>query len=835
MKLKCDKKVCLGDGCSSMGLAYLYFRFPAVLALEENARASGKPTDEYNGPNDCLLLGHAGPLTRILISRQASRAILSKRNSARRSQDDIARLRERNLQLEDALVIAYSHISKDVHPLLAESPQRVRPQDDPEVDKVTEVLGTLTVGEAGELKYFGPSAIAEHLYQSESAEDKLISAFVSPQQDPGSIVENFSTQIPLGPPLSMESFVSIILRDLPKKTRAWALCKSFYERYAINSMPIQQKELAQSYLTPMYKYLEDSSYDSNLPILSTPFRPHRCAVAFFTFALGAWLDLNQEHYWVEADRYYQIGLSCLSMQSLFYSPEVASVEALFLLSYYHELRGAASTSTTSPSWIILSLASKISQGLGLHRDPAKWNLDKTTVQHRRWLYWELTTLELFLSLGTGRPTSNKASYVDTELPDDMGPTDTHGELLEGFYQWKHGAVRDCYLDVAETLLAATPVKYEVVLDLDRKVRAKEIPPHLNRIIVNAEDGPNLTPLDFMHTCTLGVARSMGLSNHILLSRIIIIIYGSVLLAIHRGHLTEALNDPSGNPLKSRYAPSFLSSYRAASWVVRSYYAAQQRFSALLARLYHPWTTVLTAAMVLGSIAINTPSSLVGNGPLEELRVASSMLKEAAAQAVSHRTKSGAKIVQNILAKAEAAQALPSVADDNVAQSCITIPPTNYGDDELAMFGGQARLSAMDSGFGSLRGSSDNFGSPAFLSGSLEGVHPSLIDFLNSAPKTQVASSTTFQEIQATIFEPPFVSPFHDLVFTPSQLDSWESSQLPASQGQYNFPNAGGLALSGSQTPDTFENYLTPPEPVKLAPEPSAVTPWQDFMVQHSLF
>ncbi|KAH8795154.1 fungal-specific transcription factor domain-containing protein [Flagelloscypha sp. PMI_526] len=476
--------------------------------------------------------------TGILVSRQASRSLLAEGSPVRRSQDVIDGLRERSLQLEDALAIAHSHISKDVHPLLAESPQRGRPQDDSEVDKVTEVLGTLTVGEVGDLKYFGPSAIAEHVYQSDSTEDKLISALVSPQQDSGSTIENFSTRVPLGPPLSMESFVSTILRDLPEKKRAWALCRSFYERYAISSMPIQQKELAQSYLTPMYRYLEDSSHDNNLPIPSTPFRPHRCAVGFFTFALGAWLDLNQEHYWVEADRYFQIGMLCLSMQSLFYSPEVASVEALFLLTYYHELRGAASTSTTSPSWTILSLASKISQGLGLHRDPAKWNLDIATVQHRRWLYWELTTMELFLSLGTGRPTSNKASYVDTELPDDVGPTDAHGELLEGFFRWKHAAVRDCYLDVAETLLAALPVKYEVVLELDRKVRAKEIPAHLNRIIINAEDGPNLTLPDFMHTCILGVVRSM------------------VLLAIHRGHLVEALKDSSGNPLKSRYAPSF---------------------------------------------------------------------------------------------------------------------------------------------------------------------------------------------------------------------------------------------------------------------------------------
>ncbi|KAH8826485.1 hypothetical protein DL96DRAFT_1681536 [Flagelloscypha sp. PMI_526] len=708
----------------------------------------------------------------------------------------------RNLQLEDALAFSHSHISKDAHPLLAENPQRGQLQDDPEVNKVIEVLGTLAVGEAGEVKYFGPSAMTEPLHQAVSAKGKPTSSHVFPQQDLGSVVESFPTQIPLGSPLSMESFVNTIIHDLPERKRAWVLCNSFYEHYPITSMPIQQKELAQGYLSPMYKYLEDSRGDPSLLIPSAAFRPHRCAVAFFTFALGAWLDLDQERYWVEADRYFQIGLSCLSMQSIFYSPEVASVEALFLLTYYNELRGEASTSTTSPSWTILSLACKIGQGLGLHRDPAQWDLDKTTVQHRRWLYWELTTMELFHCLGTGRPLSSRPSYVDTELPDDVDQTDAHGEPLEGFFRWKHAAIRDCYLDVAETLVAATPVKYEVILELDRKVRAKEIPAHLNRIIVDAEDGPNLTLPDFIHT-----------------------------------HLTEALKDSSGNPLKSRYAPSFLASYRAASWVVKSYHAAQRRFPALFARHYHPWTAVLTAAMVLGSIAIHAPSSLVGNGPLEELRVATAMFEEAASQAVSHRTKNGAKIVRNLLAKAEEVQALPLVANAGANQSGISIPPTNYGDDELAMFGGQARLFATNSSTTLLQSSEDssyNINSPTFSSVSLDDVHPSLIDFLTTAPITQVASSTTFQEMQGTTLEPSFTFPFREPGFASTHLDGWESSALFASQGLYDIGKFGDSSTPGSQTLDTFENYLTLPEPVNLGHEPGTVTPWQDFMIQHSL-
>ncbi|KAH8825491.1 hypothetical protein DL96DRAFT_115096 [Flagelloscypha sp. PMI_526] len=616
----------------------------------------------------------------------------------------------------------------------------------------------------------------------------------------------------------MESFVSTILNDLPERTRAWSLCETFYKTTPTYYMPIQEEELLHSYLCPVYKHLQDSRAIQDLPLPSTSFRPHRCATIFFVFAIAAWLDVTNQQYWVEAGRYYQIGLSCLSMQSIFYSPEVASVHALCLLAYYNELQGAVSTSTLSPGWTMLSLACKISQGLGLHRDPAVWNFDKATIHRRRWLYWELTSMEIFHCLGTGRPPSGRPSYADTGLPDDVAQTDAHGQPLQGFFRWKHEAFRDCYLDVVETLLAATPAKYEVILELDRKIRAKEIPAHLNRIIVNAEDGPSLTAPEFMHTCILGVLRSM------------------VLLLIHRRHLTEALKDSSGNPLKSRYAPSFLASYRAATWIIRSYGAGQKRFPVLYGRLWHPWTAVLTAVMVLGSIAIHAPPSLVGNSVLEELRTASSMFDDAAARTISNGTKNGSKLIRKIIARAEEAQSLHSVADAGLVHPGIFIPPVNYGDDELAIFGGKGRLLPMNPRSAPTQSQEDlpshDSDSAVSFPGLLEEIHPSLIEFLNTAPMTQVASPTTFQEIQDTMLK-HVVSPFRDPDFTPPQLGSWTAT-LPPSPKQYHHGNFGSPSPTRIQNPDTFENYLTPPPTIDLGSQPGIVLPWHDFMTQHSL-
>jgi hypothetical protein len=48
----------------------------------------------------------------------------------------------------------------DAHPLLAEATLK-KQQDNLEVDQVAEVLGTMALGDTGEVKYFGPFATTE--------------------------------------------------------------------------------------------------------------------------------------------------------------------------------------------------------------------------------------------------------------------------------------------------------------------------------------------------------------------------------------------------------------------------------------------------------------------------------------------------------------------------------------------------------------------------------------------------------------------------------------------------------------------------------------------------
>ena len=71
---------------------------------------------------------------------------------------------QRIRQLEDALAILQSTVSTEPHPLLADGllsthPSPVKPPD--VLREAMDAFGTLTIGDSGESKYFGPSAGSE--------------------------------------------------------------------------------------------------------------------------------------------------------------------------------------------------------------------------------------------------------------------------------------------------------------------------------------------------------------------------------------------------------------------------------------------------------------------------------------------------------------------------------------------------------------------------------------------------------------------------------------------------------------------------------------------------
>ncbi|KAJ7179896.1 fungal-specific transcription factor domain-containing protein [Mycena crocata] len=677
------------------------------------------------------------------LSSQGTRFVLA---STDHLHNKIGEMGQRIRQLEDALAIFQASTgSNETHPLLRDEllsikfgpekgavPEKQSRTRDPSIDSI-DALGTLTIGDDGEGKYFGRSAGSETLFLA-GAEMEMASSIEDEEYPPLSVeIARLSNSFPFsagGPP---GRALDLLFDCLPEQPRAWSLCETYMEQCAWQFRPIGREEIIDDFLTPIYKSLRDrKSWNSDADFPHT-ISPHRVAVLFMLFALGALVDLTLEPHNTESEHYYHASRASLALRSVFDSPEMATVQAVLLMSSYHNMGGRRYT--LESSWSLMCLGSKLAQSLGLHRDSARWNMDPKTVNRRRSLFWELFSAELFQSIALGRPPSIRLSYVDCEFPANENTTlDENGNPQVGYYEWKYNFTRDVFSIITERTLTAESPTYETILELDRLVRAKTLPPYLN-VFLGREDA-NCTPLTYMRGCLLGQFRSIAL------------------LYIHRTFFAQAMLDHPVNPLRSPYAPSFLAAYRCASAIVKSTLAHFERFPELCCRWWGIWTHLFSAAVIVGCIVTRSPSSSMAPTAFIELGLACDLFEKGAKY--SRRARSGLAILCKLREKAF--QVYSQFRSGNPAPP----PPgfglglSDYGEDELALFGGQTRVlvskliskknkdqTPKESFFSSPAMTSSSVSTPSTSSSTpapepVPDVHPSLVEYLSLFPAAQYA-------------------------------------------------------------------------------------------------
>ncbi|KAK7453225.1 hypothetical protein VKT23_011903 [Stygiomarasmius scandens] len=386
---------------------------------------------------------------------------------------------------------------------------------------------------------------------------------------------------------------------------------------------------------------------------------------------------------------------------------------------YDTIRALGSMSTClsmfgrrDSAWAVMSLAGKIAQGCGMHRDPARWHMDPQTIQRRRTLWWEVLTSDISHSLALGRPPSIMLSFVDCEFPDDEeaqvvntpgvekeGQGDTVGM---GFWRMKYTFARDSFMSViTSTLMAKTP-SYATVMNLDRKVREMTLPAGFKPYVKLEEDGEEV-----YHNSHFSL-RDFYASQH----RTVTMLY------LHRSYFAHALLTCPKNPLLSPFAPSVLAAYRAASVIIKAAVHLFDRCPKLAGRVWFLIYHVFSAAVTVGTVVRRSPNSTITPNALLDLGLAVDLFGKCANE--SHRTKVAYLVLKKLKEKAEksyaefqknkAAAASPSDSMRLEAISPSTEPissPDAAGDaegtptgneqeleeneDELEIFGGQTKL------------------------------------------------------------------------------------------------------------------------------------------------
>ncbi|PPR00530.1 hypothetical protein CVT24_005504 [Panaeolus cyanescens] len=591
-----------------------------------------------------------------------------------------------------------------------------------EVEKSIDALGTLTLGSSGEVQYFGRSAGSEKADEetpSIPSDDELASP--SPQ-DPYlrhlSAVDRIADLFPFtGKHRRNHAGIALIESFLPSYDQARELCLSYIDHGSLFFRALKKDELLDELLPMIYHRnsteanahthnVDGDPVSSQSPESTTDVPPqaknvhdpdpsHNLAVLFFVFALGALLDPNRKPFNAEAEKYYDLGRAGLSCRSVYENPGVDSVRAMGLMAAYCSLAGRGYTRDNA--WCVMSFAAKLAQSLGLHRDSARWNLDPAIVQRRRSLFWEVFSSDVSNSLALGRPPAIHLSYVDCEFPNEefpesaasspsatpSSPSSAPKTPSADFWRMKHSFARDIYNSVAQTTLSADAVDYNVVLDLDKKVREISFPVSFNPYVGKEEVGPAI-----FHSSHLAL-RDFYASQH----RTVTMIY------LHRSFFAQAMLDYPTNPFLSPFAPSFLTAFRCASIIIKASAHLFERSADMALRVWFLMYHTFSAAIIVGTVMTRLPNSNITPIAIRDFDLALSIFERSAPN--SQR----AKTALNVLTKLkEKAVRISSHLQPNPSQGPST-PGTGtkeekdkemFGtmddlEDDLAIFGGQMKV------------------------------------------------------------------------------------------------------------------------------------------------
>ncbi|KDQ61406.1 hypothetical protein JAAARDRAFT_30847 [Jaapia argillacea MUCL 33604] len=644
LKLKCDKQVpcgtCVRRGCSNIC------------------------------PNGKLTGGHG------------SRLILADTEKLHRK---IAEMSDRIRQLEDALAVLQANTSKERHPLLGEEFKNVKfwPEpvteapEQPDYDPIAETvdaLGTLTISETGEAKYYGRSAGSEALLFARESQC-IADDFRTDPYKPG---QYFFSTIPFALRSDLEALPQRLDDSLPPLPRAWALCELFFEHASWYFRPVRREELVDEVMTPIYNVIKQKDLSESDPSVAKPTPlgescPHKMALLYMVFSIGALVDLTLSAYNEEAHQYFEMGRAALALRSIAESPSIETIQAMSLTALYHSMSGERSS--VERSWITMSLCARLSHSIGLHRDCARWGLDAKTIQKRRYVFWEIYAADLVLNLHVGRPPSTHLSYADCEFPLDDEPTlNEQGEPEAGFFAWRYIVSKQQMGPVLERLVSTKPTRYEDILELDRVIRQSPPPKSLkpkHKVQVDYEDPP---------TCL----------KHWLVSHMRF----TTMLYLHRSYFTQALLDHPKNPLLSPFAPSYLAAYRVSSAIITTNTDFHSRCPLIFARIGSFWTHMFSASIILGFVVTRTPKSTMAPHAFAQLCLAFDVFEKGAETNV--RAQRFLAVLRKMKDKA------CTVFSQTQTQTDYTKPrpPTSLraefgvvddGNDDLSLFGGQTRV------------------------------------------------------------------------------------------------------------------------------------------------
>ncbi|KAG2012284.1 nuclear protein [Coprinopsis cinerea AmutBmut pab1-1] len=557
-----------------------------------------------------------------------------------------------------------------------------------------------------------------------------------------SLFSRFFPFTPVGLPPQVQQLIET--QHLPSYEKAISLAEHYFAQVSWLFRGVTRSQVIDDMIPIIYR--------RQMPLPGEHYGgPHDLALLFCIFSISSLIGESPSAAY--GDHYYQIARAALALQPVLEKPTMVTVQVLHLMSMYNAMSGSADMggeSSMETTWSLITLASNLSQTIGLHRDSVRWGLSPKMVQRRRILFWDLFVADVWQSLNTGRPPSFSLAYVDCRHPqyEDGGKT-----FATEFESWQFRFAAEVVAEVAARTLTAEAPSYATIMELDRKVREYPIPETANSSSSSDDFSTAFQRCVYEH------------------------IRETVLLYIHRSFFAQAIIDHPENPLKSTYSPSFSAAYQASSTILKSVQEHFNMYPQSSSIFWTMWTFAFSAAVVFGTVVTRGPRSPLAKSAMRELEQACILFSKASVY--STRATKALQILKTLSEKARLAMSSSQndPSRDNGLHWAI-----RKDDDELSIFAGHTRF-VNPKHTGETPPSSDNGGnaSPEYNS-------PPTVQAVSSMPPVPQVRQP--QPVQSSYRFEASVSPDVRMDTSepawPSQAESYDAAPRPRPSDQYGY-------------------------------------------------
>ncbi|KZP08686.1 hypothetical protein FIBSPDRAFT_840069 [Athelia psychrophila] len=447
----------------------------------------------------------------------------------------------------------------------------------------TEMMGSLLIGADGKTRHLGGSASSEFLLTLLDPSDNI--ATLDPRETahygmPAEIVE-LSNAFPMG--ITTCTYGADHFTEfLPPRSRALQLVDLYYAHFTSLQLPIPRSDLIKTFIDTIYQGGEVGS--------AYAVHPHKLSVIFIVLASGAVSD-NPAFASTLAHQYCVLSRACLSLKSVMREATLATVQAVFMNIWF--LHTTDHDKSNEERWILQGACVKIAQIIGLQRDSAGWNMDQDEVQRRRVLWWEIYTYDAWSSVKNGRPPSIDLQHTDCRYPRDPDPNVLSANTKElGFHAWKIRFAVSALTPIMHYVFGIRKSSYSDLLELDKKIRQITIPDHLKAPM-------NLTQSHRSWSSD----PSQAMQQYTTLA-----VVETHLLYIHRRYFAQAIHEEPLNPLKHKYGPSVMASYRSAYRMVCSLKDLYDDHPETTNQQHHFWDCMFSGCVLFAALIIESPGS-----------------------------------------------------------------------------------------------------------------------------------------------------------------------------------------------------------------------------------